>query len=415
MKTVGLIAEYNPFHNGHLYHLQKSKEITKSDSSVVIMSGNFVQRGEPAIVDKWVRTTMALEAGADLVLELPLMYATASAEFFSLGAVSLLHQSGIIDSVCFGSEYGFLELLSQVADFLYNESKEFKEILKFYLLQGLSFPVARSKALIYSMEKKGGADGLDHILSSPNNILAIEYLKALKTLNSNIKPFTIKRKGSPYQSLCIDSPIASATGIRYALKNSKKDILYKTMPKTSADLFLGVINEGLAPVYYNDFSPEIQYLLRTLNIDDLRSFMEMEEGLEHRIKNYARNHYQIEDLLREVKTKRYTMTKIQRTLLYTLLQIRKEEFWEFHNNGGPQYIRILGFRKSATHILKALKQNSKLPIVSNMKSAFHDFKGLPKKMLEKEIMATDIYSLHFPDFHQRTIGLEFSKPLIILE
>lgn len=417
MKVLGIVAEYNPFHNGHLYHLEESKRISHSDFTVVVMSGNYVQRGEPAIVDKWTRTQMALESGADLVLELPLIYATSSAEFFAFGAISILHHSNIVDHLSFGSESGSIDLLSQIASFLFLESEHYKMKLKEYLSEGLPFPSARNKALISDMSDKNTSipvEELSQVLSSPNNILAIEYLKALKRLNSPIKPFTIKRKGASYHSTQLDTLFASATGIRHALKNKDHSILYKTMPKKAADLFLEAIHLGKAPVYYDDFSFELQYLLRSMPMEEIKKIMEMDEGIENRINKAAMNHFYIKEIIESVKTKRYTMTRIQRTLLHILLQIYSEDFWELHRHGGPQYIRILGFRKSAAPLLKKLKINSKLPIISNVRRAYRDFSGLPKKMLEKEIQSTDIYSLHYPNLCQRKSGIEFSMPLIII-
>ncbi|NLJ88142.1 MAG: nucleotidyltransferase [Epulopiscium sp.] len=417
MRVLGLITEYNPFHNGHLYHLEESKKITNSDFTVVVMSGNYVQRGEPAIVDKWTRTKMALEAGADLVLELPVVYATSSAEFFAFGAISILHHSNITDCISFGSELGSIDLLSQIADFLFFESDHYKMKLKAYVSKGLAFPLARNKALISEfIDKKINIpkEELNKILSSSNNILAIEYLKALKLLKSPIEVFTIKRQGASYNSTQLDSIFASATGIRNSLKNNDYSILYKTMPKKCADLFLESINLGKAPVYYNDFSFELQYLLKTMPPETISKIMEIDEGLENRIIKSGMNHFYINDLTKSIKTKRYTLTKIQRALLNMLLQIYSKDFWDFHNNGGPQYIRILGFRKTASPLLKKLKLNSNLPIISNIKKSYVNLQGLPKKMLEKEIYATDIYSLHYPKVSQRIGGLEFSSPLIII-
>ncbi|WP_058486334.1 nucleotidyltransferase [Defluviitalea phaphyphila] len=418
MKTVGIITEYNPFHNGHLYHLKKSKEITQSNFCVVVMSGNFVQRGEPAIIDKWTRTLMALKAGADLVIELPVIYSISSAEFFSFGAISLLHKSGIIDSICFGSEHGNLKLLSQIANFLYNEPEDFKINIKKYLSKGLTFPKARNKALLDSLRQNNifeSENELNEILSSPNNILGIEYLKALKALNSSIVPFTIKRKGEHYHSSNIESSIASATGIRKAIKNNKYDILFKTIPKDCAELLLETINKGLAPVYLNDFSLELNYVLRTISKKELKGFMGITEGLENRIFDLSANNFFIDDLVKKIKTKRYTLTSIQRSLLNIILQIKSEDFWEFHKNGGPQYIRILGFRKSASFLLKKLKQNACIPIISNFKDSYQRSQGLIKKMLEKEVISTNIYSLHYPNSLYRIIGKEFSSPVIILD
>ncbi|NLK97069.1 MAG: nucleotidyltransferase [Epulopiscium sp.] len=419
MKIVGLITEYNPFHNGHLYHLQKSKEATGADYTVIVMSGNYVQRGEPAIVDKWTRTSMALRCGADLVIELPVVYATSSAEFFAFGAVSVLHNTGIVDSICFGSEHGNLMLLSQIAHFLCDESKDFQENLKKHLSQGVPFPTARTQALFNLLCErdvlKSDENEIKAFLSSPNNILGIEYLKALKTLGSCIKPYTIQRIKAPYHSTDIESSIASATAIRNTFKNKSVQDLSKAMPEESFDLFMKAVDLGTAPIYFDDFSLDLQYILRTTPEENLRLFREITEGLENRILEYASKNFLISDLAKAVKTKRYTLTRIQRALMNIVLQISSRDFGEFQNNGGPQYIRILGFRNTARPLLKELKQCSKLPIVSNFKKSYKEFKGLPKKMLEIESKSTDIYRLHAPNPSQRLIGTEFSSPLIILD
>lgn len=419
MKIVGLITEYNPFHNGHLYHLQKSKEATGAQYTIVVMSGNYVQRGEPAIVDKWTRTKMALICGADLVIELPVVYATASAEFFAFGAVSILHNSGIVDSICFGSEHGDLMLLSQIANLLYDESEDFQKNLKIFLSQGFPFPTARTKALFSLLSQnnslKKSEDELKEFLTSPNNILGIEYIKALKNLGSSIKPYTIQRKGASYHSKDIESSIASATAIRNAFKNESVHDLSQAMPKECFDLFMRTVDSGTAPIYFDDFSPDLQYILRTTTQENLRSIREISEGLENRIIEYASGNFLISELTKAVKTKRYTLTRIQRALMNVILQISSKDFWTFQNNGGPQYIRILGFRESARPLLKKLKQRSSLPVVSNFKKSYYKLDGLPKKMLEIESMATDLYRLHTPNPSQRLIGTEFSTPLIILE
>jgi predicted nucleotidyltransferase len=187
------------------------------------------------------------------------------------------------------------------------------------------------------------------------------------------------------------------------------------MPKECFDLFMRTVDSGTAPIYFDDFSPDLQYILRTTTQENLRSIREISEGLENRIIEYASGNFLISELTKAVKTKRYTLTRIQRALMNVILQISSKDFWTFQNNGGPQYIRILGFRESARPLLKKLKQRSSLPVVSNFKKSYYKLDGLPKKMLEIESMATDLYRLHTPNPSQRLIGTEFSTPLIILE
>ena len=226
MKVLGLVTEYNPFHNGHLYHVEESKKVTGCDTVVCIMSGNFIQRGQPAIVNKWARTEMALRNQIDLVIELPVYYSVSSAEFFAYGAIKLLDSLGIIDSVCFGSEYNDIEILSTVARTLIHEPLIYKDKLSYYLGQGLSFPKARALALDHYFSQSGEEDSklIGTIMNQPNNILGIEYIKALYKLKSRIKPTTIKRhrcsakkpsSGEPKEGLkYIEGCVRSITSFR---------------------------------------------------------------------------------------------------------------------------------------------------------------------------------------------------------
>lgn len=219
MKVVGIVAEYNPFHNGHRYHIEEARKCTGADFVVVVMSGDFVQRGEPAVIDKYHRTEMALSQGADLVLELPAAFACASAEYFATGAVSLLHALGCVDTLCFGSECGHLDLLEEIADLFIQEPSEYKEYLKTALKSGYSFPAARDEALKeYFAEDLVKTAQIASVLSAPNNILGIEYIKALKVLGSSIRPVTITRMGQGYHETTFSDSFCSATALRRLLE-----------------------------------------------------------------------------------------------------------------------------------------------------------------------------------------------------
>ena len=219
---LGIVSEYNPFHNGHLHHLEVSKQITKTDFSVVVMSGNFVQRGDTSLINKWVKTEMALKAGIDLVIELPTVYAISSAENFADGAIKILNSLGVVDFVSFGSEIGEITPLNDIANILYREPKEFSSLITAQLKSGLSFPRAREIAInqFFGTSKK-----YSEILNNPNNILGIEYLKSLKKHRSHIRPLTIKRDYSDYNSTKIKKGIASATAIRTMIENKKMFIM----------------------------------------------------------------------------------------------------------------------------------------------------------------------------------------------
>ena len=240
-KVLGIVAEYNPFHNGHLYHLEQSKKLTSSNYTVAVISGNFTQRGSTSLIDKWSRAEMALQSGVDLVIELPLLYAISSAENFADGAIKILDSMKIVDYVSFGSETSNVDVLSQIADILYNEPKEYKSILSNELQKGLSFPKARENALLMYFND---ISKYANILSSPNNILGIEYIKSLKKHKSNIQPISIARFESGYNDITYSENIASATAIRNIVKNNGFDILKKLLPISNYKILMENIKIG---------------------------------------------------------------------------------------------------------------------------------------------------------------------------
>ncbi len=338
MKLLGIIAEYNPFHNGHFYQLQKAKQMTKADAVVVIMSGNFVQRGEPAILDKWTRTHMALCSGADIVIELPVLYATASAEYFAYGAVKLLDEIGITD-ICFGSELGEIKPLQQIAQLLLEEPESFRKLLKQALESGISYASARSFALaqFYPAAKD--------ILFQSNNILAVEYLKSLLKLNSAIRPHTIARKGSAYHDITLQ-PMASATALRNAIsQNHVKEIKEQIPPQCYAILQQNIA-QGKAPIFLEHFTEAFHYCIRTHSPESIKNIFEVKEGLENRIYKAFDTNYDINSIISFIKSKRYTQTHIQRMLLHILLQIQTQDIHLFCQSPSPSYIRISS-RKTA--------------------------------------------------------------------
>jgi len=261
MKVLGIVVEYNPFHNGHLYHLQASRASCRADCVVGVMSGNFTQRGEPAIINKWARTEMALLNGVDLVIELPCAYAMASAEYFAFGAVKLLDSLGAVDTLCFGSESGNIQKLAEVASILADEPILYKQALKTSLASGKSFPAARQEALSNYLNSLLGRDYLSDAITSPNNILGIEYLKALIKLNSKIVPISIERKGSGYHSLELSGEICSATAIRKTLAENNwsdaKQLLACALPKQSLAILEREIELGKGPIFPSDFTIQL--------------------------------------------------------------------------------------------------------------------------------------------------------------
>ncbi|NLI88981.1 MAG: nucleotidyltransferase [Epulopiscium sp.] len=401
MNIVGVVAEYNPFHNGHFYQLKKAKELTNSKYSVIVMSPNFVQRGGPAIIDKWARTRMALSNGADLVIELPTPYATASAEFFAQASVSLLDNCGIVSHINFGSESNNIELITKISRILLDEPREFKDLLKYHLDQGLSFPAARAKALsIYGPE-------IEETIGSPNNILAIEYIKALIKLKSNIIPTTIERLGSDYHSTSIIDHMPSATAIRSNVEVNNWQDIDKSMPSNCYKL---LYENKDRLVSYKDLSDFLTYRLLFSSPNDLKEITGITEGMENRIFNAFSNNNSIEEIVKDSKSKRFTQTSIQRMLLSIILDIKKSDFEEFNSASGHHYIRVLGFKKSSAHLLGSLKRESKLPLVTNVAKDYNNLSPIGKKMLDLEILSSNLYfSLKNS---KDSYNLDYTQPII---
>jgi len=401
MKILGLITEYNPFHNGHLYHLNASKEITGATHTIAVMSGNFLQRGEPAIVHKWERAKMAVKSGVDLVIEIPTSYACATAELFAYGSVSLLNKLGAVNCISFGSEIGNIDLLSEVVDVLTSCSHEFEEILKSHVNLGFTFPVARSMAIIKYFEEIKGYNAeklisISDIIKNPNNILGIEYLKAIKNLKSSITPYTITRKSAHYHSKDItNTSIASATAIReHLFNNNALATLSSVLPSTTFNILSTGIQNDIAPIFSTDFQQSILSILRRSRLDDIKNVFDVVEGLENRIFQCSNKANTLIELYNCIKSKRYTMTRIQRILMHILLNINKDDIFQFNNNGGPQYARILAFNYKGREILQTLKSTSSIPIISNLKH-YRPQNKTAEQMLNIDIRATNIYSLAF--------------------
>lgn len=406
MNAVGIIAEYNPFHNGHLYHIEKAKEITESKYCVVIMSGNFVQRGDLAILDKYSRTEMALKNGADLVIELPVYFAASSAYYFSMASVSLLNSMGIVNSICFGSESGKVTDLKEIADFLSNEPETFKSLLKSELARGLSFPLARAKAVNLSGVKNS------HLLVNPNNILAVEYLKALNLTNSKLIPYTVEREIAPYHAKKLTGAVSSATAIRECLMKGDFSSFENAVPKNTLEIWKREFALNHTPVSLEELNKILLYLISTKPPEELKTILDIDEGLENKLISTTTTNFKADDIIKGIKSKRYTRTKLQRALIHLLLNITEKDFNHYCNRGFAQYIRVLGFRKESSFLLKEIEAKGKLPMVTNLKNAKATLKKNAFKMLEKEIESTDIYLLaRNRPFAKK---YEYTKPLVII-
>lgn len=391
-KVLGIIAEYNPFHNGHLYHLQKSLHDTGSSYSIAVISGNFTQRGSTSLVDKWTKTEIALKNGIDLVIELPLLYSISSAENFAEGAIKIFDSLKVVDYISFGSESGDISTLNTVADILYKEPREYKNILSHELGKGLSFPKARENALLMYLKD---IRKFSSVLSSPNNILGIEYLKALKKHKSNITPVTVERFDSNYNDTSYTGNIASATAIRNIVKNGSFDILRKVIPESTYSILLDNVKIGHIIPDLSVFEREIIYLLRKMSIAEIAELPDVGEGLENAIKNTANSCNSIVEFLNIIKSKRYTNTRLQRILLYTLLGITKKDI-ALSKKLTP-YIRVLGFNDKGKYLISEIsKANPKLEIITSVKKYMDTSNNKNSKyMLEKDIWATNVYTIGF--------------------
>lgn len=382
MNITGIITEYNPFHNGHLYHLNEAKSSTKSDGIICIMSGNFVQRGGPAIIDKWKRTEMALNNGVDLVIELPTYYAVSSAEFFAKGSISILNSLGVVNNIFFGSESGDVEKLTKIAKVLTNEDEKFRNILKENLTLGLTFAKAREKSLVEYFKD----DEITSLLSSSNNILGIEYIKALLRLNSNIEAKTLKREGSSYNDKSLSSSFSSATSIRETLRsNSSLSQLINSMPSSSYKIFKELQDDNYPFIFDEDMYSYIKYKIQT-NCINFNNLYEITEGLDNKIIKEISSSNSYNDLVLKIKSKRYTFSKISRILTHIFIGLdlfNTNELKEENN----LYARVLGFNKTGREMLPLIKSNSSIPLITKL-PRFND-----NPLLELDIQATKAYSI----------------------
>ncbi|MBU5426497.1 nucleotidyltransferase [Tissierella pigra] len=392
MTVVGFITEYNPFHFGHKYHLEESMGKAKADYSIAIMSGSFLQRGEPSFIDKWTKAKMAVDNGVDLVLELPFIFSTQSAELFAYGGIKLLDSLNIVDYISFGSEIGDLEPLNTLASILAVEPDFYKEILRYNLSLGLSYSVSRSNALNNYINKYhiNNTYNYQEILNRSNNILGIEYLKSLINLNSKIKPVTIKRSGKDYNDLNLSNDFASATGIRNSIINNGLPSIKNLVPFETYYHLEEYLQKYHKFNLLENYNQILLYLIRTIEIEKLKSLLDIEPGLENRIVNYGNKNNNIKEIINSIVTKRYPRTRIQRLFIHLLNQLDKKTFWELYNIY-PSYVRVLGAGKNGLTLINKIKKNSSLPIITK----FADYKHFKDNSLEKILMfdkrATDIF------------------------
>lgn len=395
MRIVGLIAEYNPFHNGHQYHIEEAKALTHADAVVVIMSGDFVQRGCPAIMPKHMRAELALKCGANLVLELPVCYATGTAEQFAYGAVSMLHNLGCIDAICFGSECGDIDALKELASILADETLEYKTLLQDLLRLGLSYPAARQQAIATIYPNKNFAQLLDE----PNNILGIEYLKAIYRLSSKMIPCTIKRNTSHYHDEELQEEFSSASAIRNALSEVHFDALKSQMPAVCYDTLYSAYRFRF-PIYANDFSLLLKYRLLSENKISLTTYADVSEDLANRIMNNLNQFINFEQFCDFIKTKEITRSRISRALIHILLNVKKEDYDDI------TYARILGFTTEKSELLSMMKKQSQLTLISKLPSE------IDCKMLENDMFASNLYESVITEKFETPFINEYKHPIV---
>lgn len=397
MKTLAVIAEYNPFHNGHLYQLNRAKEITNADYAISIMSGNFLQRGEVAMWDKYTRAKMAALAGIDLVLELPFAYATGSAYDFATGAVCILNSLGTVNYLCFGAETDDLDTLNKVADILTNEPDSFKVLLKNYLDKGDSYPKARANALSDLFDNTSISD----IVNKPNNILAIEYLCALKRTKSNIKPVLIKRVISNYHDTELKAELSSATAIRTALNktNSSTVIELDSTINSITDSIKDNVPESTLNIIKDTFfncSPIDNSLLdvflqgKLLDVVNYSDYCDINASLSNKIKQLKTN-ITFNEAVELLKTKDITATRINRALLHLILGYTNTNRKVLEESNYALYANILGFRKESSNLIKSIAKNSSIPVITK-KADFTPVNIASNILWNLDIKATSLYN-----------------------
>ncbi len=411
MNVVGIICEYNPFHNGHLYHLQAAKKASSSSAVVCVMSGNFTQRGEPSIVNKWARTEMAIAAGADVVFELPVLYATRSAYWFARGGIETLHSTGVVSHLAFGAENVCAEAMQETVKILTHETAAFRKKLKHSLKQGMSYPKARSTAL------KTEFPGKTELWSKPNNVLALTYLQVLQELDIKMQPVIIKRQGLGYESLKLQEGVfPSATALRNELSVTQSSgfllSLEKIHPHLPAAAYMLLKKEylqGCCPVTPQTFSPQIMTLLRRSTEKEICQIVDVTEGLENRISALAQECGDTTEFLGKLKTKRFTYTRLQRFLIHLLLNYTRDN--EKHIKKGPPYLRVLGFSKKGQTLLKTISSASDLPVIvkaAHAKKYCRNDESF-NAFWEMDTLATNLYNLAYPEVSQRTGNQDYRR------
>ncbi len=420
MIIPGIIAEYNPFHQGHAFQIQTLKKKLQANYVIIAMSGNFVQRGAPAMTDKFSRARMALSCGADLVLELPVLYASSSAEYFARGGVSLLNSTGVVTHLGFGTETEQTDLLLKTASVLNRQPEDFRQTLRKELKKGLSFPAARTAALKKYFESQNiffSADG-EQILSSPNNILAVEYLKALEYYHSPILPCPVLRRGADYHDTALDRNFCSASAIRKHCRESAEsslpvdDIVSKLPGKVLPEPALDILKQYPHPfLWEDDFSMLLHYKLLTESAEQLSLYADSSPDLAHRIKKEIGAFRSWSSFCEHMKTKNITFSRLSRMFLHILLDIYQEDYRLFPK---PSCLRILGFRKSAVPLLSAMQHAGSLPLVTSPAQAGQTLSDSAYRLLAYDLKASELYRAGVTARGDFSLKNDYRQPVIRL-
>lgn len=389
MKVTAIVSEYNPFHNGHKYLTDKARE-NGTTHIAAVMGGNFLQRGECSVMDKYARAVAAVKSGVDLVIELPVIYSVASAEGFALGAAGILDKCGCIDNLCFGSECGNISQLISAAELM--DSPELMKICKKYIKLGYSHPRAMQAAADELASDKN-IQTAAQLLSRPNNILGIEYIRALKSLNSRIIPETFERIGVEHNSDLINGDLASASKIREMILDGQ-DTFYDFIPSAVREIIKAQIEKSLCPATVSNGDGAVLSVLRRMSAEELRNLPDVTEGLENRLYKAIKESVSVEEIISRVKCKRYTYTRISRIIVCAYLGIDKHI-----SDFKPQYIRPLAFNDKGKNILRMMKSTAKLPVIMSLRKDKEQLSDEGKLMLQKDITASDLYRLFTPKVH----------------
>ncbi len=410
MKIGAIIAEYNPFHNGHKYQIEKFKKESNLDYILIIMSGNFTQRGEPAWMPKHLRAKMALLNGADLVLELPIYYATGSASVFAEGAIAHLNALGCVDELCFGCEIDsdpkdFISNLEQAAQIIIDEPESFKTELTKALKNGYSYPAAREKALNLFIPKASS-------LFSPNNILALEYMIALKKTKSKIQAKPIQRTGQGYHSLEFNDLFASASALRHKITDISECHNIKGIPNTCENIIHEQFNKCM-PVYINDFSAMFAHVYMNAK-DNLTKYVDINDDIANLITKNIPHFFNLEQMLDHTKTKAFTHTRLSRCFIHLLTNQTKEYFNLYTENGWAFYARILGFKKDSSLLLRLLKDASSIPLLTKVSIYKQQLDSMGIKLFEQDLYASELYRMIVQIKYGIELKNEFTESLVIV-